>query len=60
MNNQKLYEVAGEAFDMIFEHVASQYPEAKSGDLSPEKNMKLNIALNEAIEEWVRFNACEF
>lgn len=44
------------ALDAFWEVVVCEYPETKSGDLSPSRSMALWTAAEEAIEEWISNN----
>jgi hypothetical protein len=48
--------LADEALDAFWEIVVRHYPQAKTGDLSPLTTIKLTIAAENAIEEWVWAN----
>lgn len=46
-----------DAFDAFWEVIAKQFPEAKTGDLSPETSIRLSIVAEIAVREWFCSNA---
>jgi hypothetical protein len=46
-----------DAFDAFWGVIAKHFPEVKTGDLSPETTIRLTIAAEDAVREWVRRNA---
>jgi len=51
-----LRSAADEALDAFWQVVVKRYPEAKTGDLSPLTTIQLQIATENAIEEWIDNN----
>lgn len=49
-------DAAAEAQDMFWEHVAAMFPEAKTGDFSPEASHAFTAACSTAVESWVIAN----
>jgi hypothetical protein len=49
--------LAYEALDAFWEVIVRHFPEAKSGDLSPERTIGLHSAASIAIREWISNNA---
>jgi hypothetical protein len=49
--------LAHEALDAFWQVVVRHFPEAKSGDLSPERTIRLHIAASTAVREWICNNA---
>lgn len=45
-----------EADDAFWQVIARRFPQAKHGDLSPERTMSLAIAAEQAVNEWIRNN----
>ena len=48
--------LANEALNAFWEVVVRHYPQAESGDLSPWATIKLTLAAENAIEEWIGNN----
>jgi hypothetical protein len=51
-----LNKVMEEAQDAFWEVIVKRFPEAKTGDLSPERTVAFDEVAKHAIEEWVRNN----
>jgi hypothetical protein len=51
-----LQSTADEALDAFWQVIVQRYPEAKTGALSPWTTIKLQIAAENAIEEWIHYN----
>ena len=51
-----LRSAADEALDAFWQVIVQRYPEAETGDLSPWTTIKLQIAAENAIEEWIHYN----
>ena len=49
--------LAREALEAFWQVIARNFPDAKYGDLSPERTIRLHIAASTAISEWIRNNA---
>jgi len=49
--------LAGAALDAYWQVIVRQFPEAKCGDLSPERTIRLHVAASIKIEEWISNNA---
>lgn len=45
-----------DALDAFWQVVARRFPEAKTGDLSIDRDVKLSIAANAAVQEWIENN----
>jgi hypothetical protein len=56
MTKSTIAALANEALDAFWEVVVRHNPEAKTGDLSPLTTVKLTIAAENAIEEWIWAN----
>ncbi len=56
MNKDVLKRVTDEAMDAFGEILVRNFPEATSGDLSPEITMQLVFAMEAAIKQWVSAN----
>ncbi len=52
----KLCDLAYEAIEEFWQVVVRRFPEAKYGDLSPERTIRLHTAATDAIEEWISNN----
>ena len=48
--------LASEALNAFWEVVVRHYPQAETGDLSPWTTVKLTLAAENAIEEWIWAN----
>jgi hypothetical protein len=48
--------LADSALDAFWNEVLRQYPQAKTGDLSPDRTIRLQIAAEHAIKEWIENN----
>lgn len=51
-----LRSAADEALDAFWEVIVKRYPQANTGDLSPWATIKLQIAAENAIAEWIDNN----
>jgi hypothetical protein len=51
-----LRSAADEALDAFWEVIVQRYPQAETGDLSPWTTIQLQIAAENAIEEWIDNN----
>jgi hypothetical protein len=49
--------VADEALDAFWEAVARRVPDVTTGDASPELTLRLHLAAEAAIREWIASNA---
>jgi hypothetical protein len=56
MTKSTIAALANEALDAFWEVVVRHNPEAKTGDLSPLTTVKLTIAAENAIKEWIWAN----
>lgn len=56
LSKQQLRSVANEALDAFWEVVVRHLPTAETGDLSPWFAIELQMAAENAIEEWVNNN----
>jgi hypothetical protein len=56
MTKSTIADLANEALDAFWEVVVRHNPQAKTGDLSPWTTIKLTIAAENAIEEWISAN----
>jgi hypothetical protein len=56
MTNRSFESVANTALDAFWQVIVEQYPQAKTGDLSPLTTIRLQVAAETAIEEWVWAN----
>ena len=56
-DEDRLREALSTAEDMFWNSIASDYPEAESGDLSPACAIALATAQREAVVEWLELNA---
>jgi hypothetical protein len=45
-----------QALEAFWEVIVRHYPQARTGDLSPERTIALDLAAEAAIQEWVRNN----
>lgn len=48
--------ITTDALDAFWRVVAGRFPEAKTGDLSPLRDLALTLAATAAIEEWIANN----
>ena len=44
------------AFDAFWNVIVAEYPQATTGDLSPFAEVRLHIAAEEAVAEWIEYN----
>jgi hypothetical protein len=51
-----LRSVTDDAEQAFWQAVLERFPQAKSGDLSPLTTVRLTIAAENAIEEWIHYN----
>jgi hypothetical protein len=56
MTKVEIRKLADQALDAFWDHVAARLPAAKTGDLSPDRTIRLQIAAEEAISEWIANN----
>ena len=56
MTKAEIRKLADQALDAFWDLVAASLPEAKTGDLSPDRTIRLQIAAEEAISEWIANN----
>jgi hypothetical protein len=56
MSNTGISPLADEALDAFWEVIASHFPKAVSGDLSPHGTIRLQLAAEEAVAEWIANN----
>ena len=56
LSKQRLRSAADEALAAFWEMVVRHFPTAETGDLSPWSAIKLQMAAENAIEEWVDNN----
>lgn len=56
MKPEHLRTLADEALDAFWQIIVRRYPQAKTGDLSPLTTIQLQIAAENAIDEWVWAN----
>lgn len=55
-DTDKIDEVVSEGLQMFWEHVASEYTDATTGDLSPPIHGMLCSAATVAVADWVEHN----
>lgn len=56
MKPEQLRTLADEALDAFWQVIVRHYPQAKTGDLSPLLTIQLQVAAENAIDEWVWAN----
>ncbi len=56
MTKVEIRKLADQGLDALWDFVAARFPEAKTGDLSPDRTIRLQIAAEEAISEWIANN----
>lgn len=49
-----------EAIDAFWEKIVEHFPEARGGDLSPERTIRLQLMAEEAVKEWIANNVSIF
>ena len=49
--------LADEALEAFWSTLARHFPDATTGDLSPERTIGLQLAAEEAIKEWIESNS---
>jgi hypothetical protein len=57
--NQTVRAIADEALEAFWQVVVQHFPQAVSGDLSPWATIKLQVAAEEALGEWIDNNVPE-
>jgi hypothetical protein len=57
MNNRELQDLVEDANQAFWQVIAERFPQARSGDRSPLATMKLHLAQEEAVKEWIANNA---
>jgi hypothetical protein len=55
--SQKIEDVTKTAMEAFWNSIASQFPNAKTGDLSPDATVRLENAAEHAVSEWIDNNA---
>jgi hypothetical protein len=55
-SKKQIADVVEEALEAFWASVASAYPEATTGDLTPGAEFPLKKAATAAVEEWVEYN----
>ncbi len=53
MTKHPFQDVTNEALDAFWNVIVKRYPQAKTGDLSPWATIQLQIAAENAAEEWI-------
>jgi len=56
MTKSTIQVLIDEALTAFWDVIARHYPQAESGDLSPWATIKLTLAAENAVEEWVANN----
>ncbi len=56
MNAARFHELTNEALNAFWQVIVSRYPMAGTGDLSPEATIRLELAAEAAVEEWIMNN----
>lgn len=56
MTKEELSKLLDNALIAFWQVVVDQYPEAESGDLSPWQTVRLELAAEAAIKEWIGNN----
>ncbi len=56
ISRQEIESLTREADDAFWAVIVRHFPEAKNGDLSPERTIALTQAAEEAVEEWIGNN----
>jgi hypothetical protein len=51
--------LAQEAEDAFWQVIVKRFPQATTGDLSIDRTIRLRLAAEEAIEEWIRNNVTD-
>ena len=54
--SNKIEELTENALGKFWNSIAKQFPHAKTGDLSPDATIKLSIAAEQAVGEWIENN----
>lgn len=57
IDTDKVHEVAEDAIEAFWRHVAVRYPEIKSGDLDPLATYRFNSEAERVIKTWVEWNS---
>jgi hypothetical protein len=56
MSNIDVHSLAGEALNAFWQVIIRRLPPARSGDLSPDSTVRLRLAAEAAVEEWIANN----
>jgi hypothetical protein len=56
MSASLFHELTNEALDAFWQLIVSRYPTAETGDLSPEATIRLQLAAEAAVKEWIMNN----
>jgi hypothetical protein len=56
MNNRELHNLVEDANQAFWQVIAERFPQARNGDLSPWATIKLHLAQEEAVKEWITNN----
>lgn len=56
LTTEELSDITNDAFDAFWEVVVRRFPESKSGDLSPLTSVRLTLAAEHAVKEWIALN----
>jgi hypothetical protein len=56
MNSRELHKLVEDADHAFWHVIAERFPQARSGDLSPWATIKLHLAQEEAVKEWIANN----
>ena len=57
LSKNDLRELTDQALDAFWQVIVKRFPDATTGDLTPWTTIKLQIAAEHAVEEWVDGNA---
>lgn len=49
-------EIVRDALEVFWQEIADAYPQAESGDLTPQTTLALESMADAAVEEWIQFN----
>jgi hypothetical protein len=55
-SNDDLRKLTDQALDAFWQAIDNRYPQATAGDLSPWSTIRLQIAAEEAVAEWIDNN----
>jgi hypothetical protein len=56
-SDDELHELTERAMNAFWQVIADRFPQATTGDLSIDRTVRLHVAVEEAVREWINNNA---